>query len=119
MKNIVILRCLHSNDVCTGAGCLQAFNTYSGAFRCYGGEELRLVAFFACSGCGDVTFNNQKGLEEKLNRIVALKPDAVHIGVCTRIRDKVVGIKHECGPITEIAGYLADKGIQVVRGTHA
>lgn len=26
MKRIVILHCLYSNSVCTGAGCLKAFN---------------------------------------------------------------------------------------------
>ena len=26
MKRIVILRCLRSNNVCTGAACLKAFN---------------------------------------------------------------------------------------------
>lgn len=32
MKRIVILRCLRSNNVCTGAACMRAFNTKSGAF---------------------------------------------------------------------------------------
>lgn len=27
MKRIVILRCLRSNNVCTGAACMRAFNT--------------------------------------------------------------------------------------------
>lgn len=38
MKRIVILRCLRSNNVCTGAACMRAFNTKSGAFARYGEE---------------------------------------------------------------------------------
>ena len=42
MKRIVILRCLRSNNVCTGAACMRAFNTKSGAFARYGEEPLEL-----------------------------------------------------------------------------
>lgn len=44
MKRIVILRCLRSNNVCTGAACMRAFNTKSGAFARYGEEPLELEA---------------------------------------------------------------------------
>lgn len=50
MKRIVILRCLSSNDVCTGAGCMRAFNTKSGAFTRYAEEPLELEAFWSCNG---------------------------------------------------------------------
>lgn len=33
MKRIVILRCLGSNNVCTGAACLKAFNKKNRRFR--------------------------------------------------------------------------------------
>lgn len=47
MKKIVILRCLKSNDVCTGASCLQAFYGRTGNFQGYGiDENLQLAAFF-------------------------------------------------------------------------
>ena len=42
MKRIVILRCLGSNNVCTGAACLKAFNKKTGAFARYGEEPLEL-----------------------------------------------------------------------------
>ena len=103
MKKIVILRCLKSNDVCTGASCLQAFYDRTGKFKVYDiDENLQLVAFFSCNGCDDVRFQNQKGLEEKLERILALNPSAVHIG------DK----------INEISKYIQAKGVNVIRGTH-
>lgn len=53
MKRIVILRCLRSNNVCTGAACMRAFNTKSGAFARYGEEPLELEAYWSCNGCGD------------------------------------------------------------------
>lgn len=120
MKKIVILRCLKSNDVCTGASCLQAFYGRTGKFQGYGiDENLQLAAFFSCNGCGDVRFKNQKGLEEKLKRILALKPSSVHIGICTKFYNKSTGQMQECNKINAISKYLESKGINVVRGTHA
>ena len=60
MKRIVILRCLRSNNVCTGAACMRAFNTKSGAFARYGEEPLELEAYWSCNGCGDCRFEDQK-----------------------------------------------------------
>ena len=45
MKRIAILRCLHSNDVCTGAACLAAFNAKSKSFEAYKEEGAELVAY--------------------------------------------------------------------------
>lgn len=72
MKRIVILRCLRSNNVCTGAACMRAFNTKSGAFARYGEEPLELEAYWSCNGCGDCRFEHHAGIEEKLERIMAL-----------------------------------------------
>ena len=119
MKKIVILRGLKSNDVCTGASCLQAFYDRTGKFKVYDiDENLQLAAFFSCNGCDDVRFQNQKGLEEKLERILALNPSAVHIGICTQIYNKSTGQKQECDKINEISKYIQAKGVNVIRGTH-
>ena len=72
MKRIVILRCLGSNNVCTGAACLKAFNKKTGAFARYGEEPLELEAYWSCNGCGDCHFKYQEGIEEKLERIISL-----------------------------------------------
>ena len=47
MKKIVILRCLRSEENCTGAACFQAFNERSCQFARYGDAEIQLVAFMA------------------------------------------------------------------------
>ena len=120
MKKIVILRCLKSNDVCTGASCLEAFYDRTGKFQEYSMDEnLQLVAFFSCNGCEEVRFKNQDGLAEKLKKILDLKPSAVHIGICTKIYNKSTGEKEECNTIKEISKYIQGKGITVIRGTHA
>lgn len=120
MKKIVILRCLKSNDVCIGASCLQAFYGRTGKFQDYDIDEgLQLAAFFSCNGCDDVRFQNQQGLEEKLKSIIALKPSAVHIGICTQIYNKATGEKQECDKINAISKYIQAKGVNVIRGTHA
>lgn len=118
MKKIAILRCLRSNDVCTGAGCLQALHTRSGTFRCYGSEEVQLVAFWSCNGCGDVRLTNEKGLREKIERIIAVRTDTVHVGVCTQFWNIDTGIKQECKYISDIVEILAKYDIKIIRGTH-
>ena len=82
MKKIVMLNCLRANSVCTGAACLQAFNAKTKTFARYGDEPLELVAFFRCNGC-DVP-QDDAGMEEKIERLLQLRPDAAHMGVCTR-----------------------------------
>ena len=117
MKKIAILRCLHSNDVCTGAACLKAFNDKSGSFSAYKNEELQLVAFWACNGCRECRVENEIGLEEKLQRIISIKTDIVHVGVCTKQRS-VNGIRQTCPTIKELCNRIEASGIKIVQGTH-
>lgn len=52
MKRIAILRCLQSNDVCTGAACLSAFFQQKDSFTAYQGEEINLTAFSPATDVG-------------------------------------------------------------------
>ena len=117
MKRIVILRCLGSNNVCTGAACLKAFNKKTGAFARYGEEPLELEAYWSCNGCGDCHFKYQEGIEEKLERIISLKPDAVHVGLCVKQRTQD-GQVVTCKTIAEIFDILYASGLTIVEGTH-
>lgn len=117
MKKIAILRCLRSNDVCTGAACMQAFNKKTGAFAMYGDEPLELEAYWSCNGCGDCRLQHQEGIEEKIARIISLKVDAVHVGVCTKHRD-AQGEYVTCRKILGICERLREAGIEIVEGTH-
>lgn len=117
MKHIVILRCLRSNNVCTGAACLKAFNKKTGAFARYGEEPLELEAYWSCNGCGDCHFKYQEGIEEKLERIIGLKPDAVHVGVCVK-QHTDNGDEVTCSVIEEICERLQASGLTIVEGTH-
>lgn len=117
MKHIVILRCLRSNNVCTGAACMRAFNTKSGAFARYGEEALELEAYWSCNGCEDCHFKYQEGIEEKLERIIGLKPDVVHVGACVKQR-KQDGQVVTCKKIEEICERLQAAGLTIVEGTH-
>ena len=108
---IAILNCLKANQVCTGAGCLKAFNARCAHFQAYGEEPLTLVALARCNGC-DAGID--KGFREKLDRIVKEGAEACHLGVCT-VKSET---KSECPTITEAAAYLEERGIKIVRGTH-
>lgn len=112
-KRIVILTCLKSVDCCTGAACLAAFNNRTGAFRQYQTEALELSAFFHCNGCESV-LEQDSGMQEKLERILKIRPDAVHLGVCT--------LKNETGRCKTIEQFITvfqDNGIAVIDGTHS
>ena len=115
-KKIAILRCLKSNDVCTGASCLRAFNHKTGKFADYQ-EDLELVAFMTCNGCGEVTLRNQDGLQEKLEMIKKLSPDALHVGICTKHKD-ATGNRVTCPQIEKILNEIRKMNIEIVDGTH-
>lgn len=118
MKKIAVLRCLRTSNNCTGSGCLKAFNNKTNAFAAYEAEATELAAFLNCSGCGDVRLpDNEAGVQKKLDRLVAIGVETVHLSDCTRKKD-AQGEKHECPQITKMAEYLTQQGITVVRGTH-
>lgn len=117
MKKKAIFRCLRSNDVCTGAACMQAFNKRQGSFARYGDEQLELAAYWSCNGCDECRLRNQEGIEEKLTRITRLEVDAVHVGVCTKQRNEE-GAWVTCRKILGICERLREAGIEIVEGTH-
>ncbi len=114
MKKIVILTCKKSSVVCTGAGCLKAFNQKTKSFERYGDEQLELEAFFHCNGCDE---NGRgiwdDGMKEKVERLLSIHPDAVHMGVCTKLKDK-----SRCPTIQRVADLLKQQGAVLVDGTH-
>lgn len=115
MKTVVMLTCPRAEDVCTGAGCFSALYGRTHQFARYGEEELRVGAFMKCSGCGHFP-GRDKGLDEKIERILSMKPAAVHLGICCCHdgRDRVL-----CREVEAIAKIFEAHGISVVRGTHS
>lgn len=114
MKKIVILRCLRSEENCTGAACFQAFNNRS--FARYGDEEIQLVAFMACNGCRKLTLGDSSGLEEKIERILSIKPDVVHVGICCKTR---TDDNEYCPEVLRLVDIFRNHGIEIVWGTHS
>lgn len=114
MRNIAILTCLKACSVCTGAGCLNAWNQRSQGFAPYQGKPVQLCAFLHCNGCETPPLEDP-GMLEKLDRLSAMKVDTVHLGICTRTEQK--GHKL-CPTIAALWKELSCRGIQVVEGTH-
>ena len=52
-----------------------------------------------------------------MERILSLQPDAVHVGVCTIIKNEH-GEKVRCEKIIDIWQRLEKAGIKVIDGTH-
>ncbi len=116
MKKIGILHCIRANEVCTGAGCFNAFTNKTDYFRVYKNEEITLSAFFSCNGCSKERPQSPKedaGILEKLDRLVDEKIGTVHVGVCCNMK-----AEHECPRISEIITMLQMRGINVIYGTH-
>jgi hypothetical protein len=112
MKKIAILACLKANDVCAGVSCLQAFYGRKASFAPYQGEELILCAFLRCSQCNQDPLSD-KGMIEKLHRILSCGVEVVHIGVCAKKRDGT-----PCTFMAQAADFLSDQGVGIVWGTH-
>ena len=108
---LAMLNCLEANEVCTGAGCLKAFNTRTRHFAEYGDTPLELTAMARCNGC---EAEIDEGFREKLERIVSEGAEVCHLGVCTVKTDT----KEECPTITRAAAWLEERGVRIVRGTH-
>lgn len=111
-KKIVILTCLNANKVCTGASCIDAFNKRVQNFATLL-ENIKLGAFMRCNGCG-IYPGQDAGLDEKIDCILKIKPEAVYLGVCTRLPDKSL-----CPVIQAICVKLEQAGIVIRRGTHS
>lgn len=116
MKKIAILRCLRSEENCTGAACLQVFNNSIAQFARYGDEEIQLVAFMACNGCRKLTLGDSSGLEEKIERILNIEPDVVHVGICCKTR---TDDNEYCPEVLRLVDIFRNHGIEIVWGTHS
>lgn len=112
MKKIAVLNCLRANEVCAGVAWLQAWNIKGKAFARYAGQEAELAAFMRCNGCGKDP-RTDRGMREKLDRLVSIGADAVHLGVCTKKRDGT-----RCPTITAVVQLLRERGIPCIDGTH-
>ncbi|MDO4453104.1 MAG: CGGC domain-containing protein [Eubacteriales bacterium] len=114
MKKVAILVCNNAvGEKCTGAGCIKAFNKKTGTFEKYRTEEVELQAFFQCNGC-DKSLEEDEELKKKVERIVEIHPDAVHVGICTINKEH----RKHCETIKKMAQIFQDSGIEVVSGTH-
>ncbi len=116
MKKVAILRCLLSSGVCTGAGCMRVFNRKTGAFAQYKDEEIELVAFMSCQGCGEVRMHNQEEIDTKIEKLAKLQPYAVHVAGCVK-HPNAKGEMVTCKNIVSICDKLAARGIKIIEGT--
>ena len=111
MKKIAMLNCLQANDVCGGVACLKAFYARTAGFARYDGEDVQLMGFLRCSTCGKSP-EEDRGMMEKLERLVSIGTETVHIGVCAQMN----GIK--CPTMEKHARWLEEHGIEIIRQTH-
>lgn len=115
MEKIGILTCIHANTVCTGAGCLKAFNERTDFFQTYS-NDTKLSVFMTCNGCKEEQIlepEEDSGMLEKIDRLLQEQINKIHVGIC-RIQEN----QQECDRIKKICNIIEAKGIEVIRGTH-
>ena len=116
MKKIATLTCLHSNKVCARVSCLSAFQNRTAFFKDYP-EDTVLAAMMTCNGCRSITETepqDDKGIQEKIDRLVHEGIQTVHVGACRLNKSG-----NECPLIKAICQMLEAREIEVIRGTHA
>lgn len=111
VKRIAILSCLKATDVCSGAACFKALNQRQKSFEVYAEDTIEVIGFFHCNGC-ECDYENDSAYIEKIDTMIGLKPDVIHVGKCTLIDGK------ECPVITRIVSTFEKNEILVVKGTH-
>lgn len=115
MVKIGVIKCIHANEVCTGAGCLKAFNHRTDFFKDYD-ENTELAVFMACNGCEEDHApkpEEDPGMLEKLERLMQEGIQVMHVGVC-----RIQPDGKECERMNTILKMMEDRGITVKRGTH-
>ena len=93
----------------------EAFQNRTDFFQDYP-EDTCLAAMMTCNECkgaNPIEPIEDKGILEKIDRLVSEKISTIHVGVC-RLPDG----KHECPRMTQICNMIEERGIKVVRGTH-
>lgn len=93
----------------------EGFYGTGGFFKEYS-QDTSLEAMMTCNGCKSMNPaepDEDKGILEKIDRLISENIKVMHVGVC-----RLIGGKNECPRITRICEMLEDRGIQVVRGTH-
>ena len=104
--------CIHSNNVCARVGCLAAFQNRTDFFQDYP-EDTCLAAMMTCNECKGVNPIEpieDKGILEKIDRLVSEKISTIHVGVC-RLPDG----KHECPRMTQICNMIEERGKYLIK----
>ncbi|MFR6510077.1 MAG: CGGC domain-containing protein [Dorea sp.] len=74
------------------------------------GRYTCLAAMMTCNGCKGANLIEpieDKGILEKIDRLVSEKISVIHVGVC-RLPDG----KHECPRMTQICNMIEERGIK-------
>jgi predicted metal-binding protein len=83
VKNIGIINCHDVSRRCSSSGCLKALHDRTGAFARYTDEELRIVSFVHCNGCGDGAVER---VVARARRMREVGVDVIHLSTCVQSR---------------------------------
>lgn len=102
---IAIMSCRKLIGICSGTGCLDAYNESKDAF--VNNKEI-LASFFQCIGCID-TIKKDEDWNHKIKQLKNKNVDTIYISKCINV---------ECKDYDKHRRILENQGFKVIDGTH-
>ncbi|MBI5443016.1 MAG: CGGC domain-containing protein [Deltaproteobacteria bacterium] len=107
MKNIGIINCFEVSKRCSASGCLKALHARTGSFEQYAGEEVVLLSFAHCNGCGEDAVEQVVARAKRMREVGV---EVIHLSTCTRSRcGQYEAFLEALEPMIEVVGYTHAK----------
>ena len=105
MKSIGIINCFDVSQRCSSSGCLKALHDRTGSFARYAEEEIRILSFVHCNGCGEAAVEQVLARAERMRKVGV---DVIHLSTC---------VKSRCSHYDEFLEALSEE-FEVVGNSH-
>lgn len=83
MRKIGIINCYDVSKKCSSSGCFKALHDRTGSFERYAGEEVQIISFVHCNGCGDGAVGRVLDRAERMREVGV---DVIHLSTCVKSR---------------------------------
>jgi len=119
MRKIGIINCYEVSKKCSSSGCFKALHDRTGSFERYAGEEVQIISFVHCNGCGEETVGQVLARADRMREVGV---DVIHLSTCVKSRcPQYEAFLHALSGEFEIVGYSHGKKSQapIVEGSNS
>lgn len=103
VKRIGIINCHEVSKRCSASGCLKALQARTGSFERYEGEEIQLLSFAHCNGCGEDAVAQVVARAERMRDVGV---EVIHLSTCMKSRcGQYEAFLEALSPRVEVVGY--------------